>query len=406
MGLTIQAGPDLRAFLTATRSARSLVHVTGRLGRHLADLALRGRAMQLRNGQALVARLMRSAADLGVAFRVNAPARRLIREDGRVAGAVFDVGGCDGETALRAGRGVVLATGGFPHDAMRRAALFPADGAHRTLAVPEAAGDGARMAEAAGAAFEAAVCAPGAWCPVSEVPWPDGTTGRFPHIIDRGKPGVIGVLADGRRFCNEGEGYHDYVDAMLRATPQGREVASWLVCARAFQRRYGLGVARPAPFPEGGWIRRGYLRSGRTIADLARACGIDPGELERTVADYNRHARDGRDPAFGRGITPYHRLQGDLDHKPNPCVAPIEGGPFYAVKVVPGSFGTFAGVRTNGRAQALDEAGAPVPGLFAVGADMASVMGGHYPAGGINLGPAMTFGWIAGREAAGVGEDP
>ena len=44
----------------------------------------------------------------------------------------------------------------------------------------------------------------------------------------------------------------------------------------------------------------------------------------------------------------------------------------------------------------------PIPGLYAAGTDMASVMGGHYPAGGINLGPAMTFGYIAGRHAAGV----
>jgi hypothetical protein len=85
------------------------------------------------------------------------------------------------------------------------------------------------------------LAAAAAWCPVSLVLFPDGTTGRFPHIIERGKPGIIGVLADGRRFCNEGNGYYDYVDAMLRTVPAGQEVASWLICTRAFQRRYGLG---------------------------------------------------------------------------------------------------------------------------------------------------------------------
>jgi succinate dehydrogenase/fumarate reductase flavoprotein subunit len=83
-------------------------------------------------------------------------------------------------------------------------------------------------------------------------------------------------------------------------------------------------------------------------------------------------------------------------------VAPIEHGPFYAVKVLPGSFGTFAGLKTNGQAQVLDVAQQPIAGLYAVGTDMASVMGGFYPSGGINLGPAMTFGYIAGRHAAGV----
>lgn len=83
-------------------------------------------------------------------------------------------------------------------------------------------------------------------------------------------------------------------------------------------------------------------------------------------------------------------------------MAPIERGPFYAVKVLPGSFGTFAELKTDASARVLDADEVPIPGLYAAGTDMASVMGGHYPAGGINLGPAMTFGYIAGRHAAGV----
>ncbi|MCY1433242.1 3-oxosteroid 1-dehydrogenase [compost metagenome] len=83
-------------------------------------------------------------------------------------------------------------------------------------------------------------------------------------------------------------------------------------------------------------------------------------------------------------------------------MAPIEHGPFYAVKVQPGCFGTFAGLKTNASAQVLDGDGQPIPGLYAAGTDMASIMGGHYPAGGINLGPAVTFGYIAGRHIAGA----
>jgi predicted oxidoreductase len=95
-------------------------------------------------------------------------------------------------------------------------------------------------------------------------------------------------------------------------------------------------------------------------------------------------------------------VQGDADHAPNPCVAPIERGPFYAVKIVPGSLGTFVGLRTDERARVLDAAGAPIPGLYAAGNDMASVMAGNYPSGGITLGPAMTFGFIAARDMAGA----
>jgi succinate dehydrogenase/fumarate reductase flavoprotein subunit len=400
MGMTIQAGPDLAAFMNVTRSLKAFIHVTRRFSRHLMDLAIHRRGMQLRNGIALVARLLRSATDLGVDLRTSSPATRLLQQGGAVCGAVLKTP--EGEVEVRTRRGVVLAAGGFPHDPDRRHALFPADKEHLTVATPSATGDGLRLGESAGGTVDRSLAAPGAWCPVSLVSFPDGSVGRFPHIIERGKPGIIGVLADGRRFCNEGNGYHDYVKAMLSAVAPGREVASWLVCTRAFQRRYGLGIARPTPMSERRYIRSGYLRAGRTIAELARICGIDPAGLERTLADYNLDARKGEDPAFGRGSTLYNRLQGDANNRPNPCVAPIEQGPFYAVKVFPGSFGTFAGLKTDAGARVLDASGVPIPGLYAVGTDMASVMGGHYPAGGINLGPAMTFGYIAGCHAAGA----
>lgn len=403
MGMTIQAGPDLGAFMNVTRSPRAFIHVGRRFGRHLMDLATHRRGLQLRNGIALVGRLLRSAADLGVDLRTSSPAVRLLQDDGGVSGAVLATP--EGDVEVRSRRGVVLAAGGFPHDRERRHAMFPADGEHLTVAAPSATGDGLRLGESVGGRVDGTLAAPGAWCPVSRVPFPDGTTGRFPHIIERGKPGIIGVLADGRRFCNEGNGYHDYVAALLRAVPPGQEAASWLICTRAFQRRYGLGIARPAPLPVGPYIRSGYLKVGQTIAELARNCGIDPAGLERTISDYNMHARNGEDPAFGRGSTIYNRFQGDAGNTPNPCVAPIERGPFYAVKVVPGSFGTFAGLTTDASARVLDANDMPIPGLYAAGTDMASVMGGHYPAGGINLGPAMTFGYIAGRHAAGVTGD-
>ena len=399
MGMTIQAGSDLGAFMNVTRSPRATLHVANRFGRHLIDLAMHRRGMQLRNGLALIGRLLRSASDLGVTLYTSFPAVRLLQEDGIVRGAVL--AGPDEETMVRARRGVVLAAGGFGHDQERRPRLFPADAEHVALAVPSATGDGLRLGESVGGVVDESLATPGAWCPVSLVPFPDGTTGRFPHIIERGKPGIIGVLANGRRFCNEGNGYHDYVQAMLRAVPSGQEVASWLLCTHAFQRRYGLGIARPAPLPVGPYIRSGYLKTGRTMGELAQNAGIDPAGLERTVTEFNRHAERGEDPEFGRGSTIYNRYQGDQGNQPNPCVAPLARGPFYAVKVVAGSFGTFVGLKTDASARVLNEEGAPIPGLYAAGTDMASVMGGYYPAGGINIGPAMTFGYIAGLHAAG-----
>lgn len=405
LGMPIMAGADLSAFLTLTRSWRSLLHVSQRVGRHLLDLAWHGRAMQLRNGVALVARLAKSADDLGVLLWESAPVRRLSMQGSRVCGAVVET--ARGEVVINARKAVMLATGGFANDIERRRTLFPrTPTGHEHLALPPQGveGDGLRLGEAVGGEVATELASAAAWCPVSRVPYPDGSVGHFPHIIERAKPGIIGVLANGKRFVNEADGYYDYVKAMVEHAP-GSEVASWLICSHRFQRCYGLGISRPFPLPIKPHLDSGYLKVGNTLEALAGACGIDPQGLRRTVDDFNRHARLGQDPAFGRGGSAYNRKQGDALHQPNPCVAPIEQGPFYAVKVEAGSFGTFAGLKTNEHAQVLDRQGLPIAGLYAAGSDMASIMGGHYPAGGINLGPAATFGYIAARHMAGATHD-
>jgi succinate dehydrogenase/fumarate reductase flavoprotein subunit len=371
--------------------------------RHAFDLLLHGRGMQLVNGTALIARLLKSADDLDVEIRVSSPAIRLLSDEGAVRGAVVET--TAGPAMIRAARGVVLAAGGFAHDIARRRELFPRTPTgkeHWALPPESVSGDGLRLGESAGGQLDRSLASPAAWCPVSIVPYRGGHTGLYPHIIDRGKPGIIGVLADGRRFVNEADGYHDYVSAMVKAVPLDKEVTSWLICDHAFQRRYPFGMSKPFPVPVWPYLLSGYLKRARTVGELALACGIDPRGLVETIAEYNYHARNGDDPAFGRGTTRFNRGSGDPDHKPNPCLAPIEKAPFYAIKVLPGSFGTFVGLKTDAFARVLSGDGNPIDGLYAAGSDQASVMGGHYPSGGINLGPAMTFGFVAGRHAAGA----
>ena len=401
LGMMIGTGKELVHFFNATRSVRSAAVVAGLLARHSRDVALHGRAMRLTNGNALVGRLAKSAFDGGIPLWTSAPARELVVEDGAVRGALVER---EGRTVrVRARRGVVLAAGGFPQDVARRGAMFrhaPTGAEHWSPAPPGNTGDGLRLGEAVGASVEDRFPNAAAWVPISLVPWPDGSTGTFPHFVDRAKPGVIAVTADGARFVNEADSYHDFIQAMVSAT-EGREHAAWLVCDHAALRRYGLGFAKPFPLPLGPHLRSGYLLRGRTPAELAAAAGIDPAALERTVEAFNEPARRGEDPAFGRGSTAYNRSLGDPLVAPNPCVAPLERGPFYAVKVVPGDLGTFAGLRGDAHARVLDGAGRPIPGLYAAGNDLASVMGGNYPGGGITLGPAMAFGWIAAHHLAG-----
>jgi succinate dehydrogenase/fumarate reductase flavoprotein subunit len=171
----------------------------------------------------------------------------------------------------------------------------------------------------------------------------------------------------------------------------------WLVCDRATIARYGLGYAKPAPMPLGGLIRKGYLFKGRTLAELAQATGIDAAGLDATVREYNQGAVHGEDRQFGRGGNAFNRYLADPTRQPNPCVAPVGEGPYYAVKVLMGDLGTFDGLRTSVQGQVLRADGGVLPGLYAVGNDRASLMGGNYPGAGITLGPNMTFGWITGR---------
>ena len=149
------------------------------------------------------------------------------------------------------------------------------------------------------------------------------------------------------------------------------------------------------------YISNGYIQKGATLAELAGRTGIDPAGLEATVATYNEHAVRGEDPEYGRGRTAFNRYLADPEHKPNPCVGPIENGPYYALKIIMGDLGTFDGLKTTVNGQVLTKDGTAIEGLYAVGNDRASIMGGNYPGAGITLGPAVAFGYIAARHMSG-----
>ena len=403
-GMMLGSGADIRHFMRMTRSADSLRFVARRLLRHLRDVLVHGRGMTLTNGNALAGRLMRAAMDRDIPLWLSAPVTDLIVEAGSVVGAKVSRGGR--EVAVRVRRGVVLACGGFPHDLARRARLFahaPTGREHFTPSPETNTGDGLRLAAAVGGAIDESLPNVAAWVPTSVVVRHDGKQGVMPHFIDRAKPGVIAITRQGRRFANEADSYHDFVQEMVAACRGGSVVSCWLVCDHRALRRYGLGCVPPFPMPIGRYVRNGYLRRGRTLSALAREIGVDAVTLQNTVDAFNRDARDGSDTQFGKGSTAYNRYQGDPAHAPNPCLAPLADGPFYAIKLVVGDIGTFSGVVTDEHARVQGADSRPIPGLYAVGNDAASVMGGAYPGAGITLGPALTFGYVAGLALAGAG---
>ncbi|SFQ16364.1 FAD-dependent oxidoreductase [Tranquillimonas alkanivorans] len=403
-GLAIGSGKELWHFYRAFQSPASFYYVSRRLTKFGIDRLTTGRSQLLTNGNALAARLYRSARDRNVDIKLESPIKKLLRgPDGAVTGAILLTP--QGMRRVEARRGVVLACGGFPQDVTRRRTLYKhaaAEGEHVSAASPGNTGDGLSLAESIGAATQMDYPNAGAYAPTSLVPRPDGTKGPFPHFIDRGKPGVIAVTRTGRRFVNEANSYHDFVQGMEAATPEGQPAEAFLICDHKTIRKYGLGHVKPAPMPLGPSIKSGYLLTGRTLAELARTVGIDAEAFSETVSRFNRDVPTGTDSEFGRGSTAYNRFHGDPSVKPNPCLAPISEGPFYAVRVIPGSIGTFSGIRTDRHARVLAEGDKVIEGLYAVGNDMASVLGGNYSGGGITLGPGMTFGYIAGLHAAGA----
>ncbi len=393
---------DLKHFFRATRSLKSAAYVAKRLISHLKDLALYRRGVQITSGNALAARLAKTCFDLGIPLLTSTAARQLVVEDSSVRGA--QVSDDKGEFTITARRAVVMACGGFPHDREQISRAYPhlARGGEHFSPTPEGnTGDGVRMAEDVGASCEIRFPNAAAWMPVSKVPMGNGKVGLFPHLVDRYKPGIIAVNRRGKRFTNESNSYHDTGVAMIADGEGDAETAAWLICDHPTIRKYGLGYAKPAPVPISIYVRNGYLQTGKTLRELAQAAGIDREALEETVNRYNLGARVGEDPEFGRGSTAFNRFLGDAEQKPNPNVAPITKAPYYALKVVMGDLGTFDGLTTDIVGRVLDGTFKPIPGLYAVGNDRASIMGGNYPGAGITLGPIMTFGYVTGQHLAG-----
>jgi succinate dehydrogenase/fumarate reductase flavoprotein subunit len=394
---------DLKHFFRATRSLKSATYVAKRLIGHFKDIALYRRGVQITSGNALAARLAKTAFDLQIPLLTGTAARQLIVEHGAIRGAL--VQDRESEYRISARRAVVLACGGFPHDIERIARAYPhvaRGGQHLSPTPPGNTGDGVKMAEQVGGSCDIRFPNAAAWMPVSKVPLGGGRFGVFPHLVDRYKPGVIAVNRRGKRFTNESNSYHDTGAAMIADNEAQTETAAWLICDHATIRKYGLGYAKPAPVPIGIYLRNGYLRTAPTVRALAGQAGIDADGLEQTVRLYNEGAVIGEDREFGRGSTAFNRFLGDPENKPNPNVAPIGNGPYYALKLVMGDLGTFDGLTTDTVGRVLGRDAEAIPGLYAVGNDRASIMGGNYPGAGITLGPIMTFGYITGRHLAGI----
>jgi 3-oxosteroid 1-dehydrogenase len=350
---------------------------------------LRGRRM-MSCGSAGVARLRLAAKEAGVALSLETALRRLISLDGSIVGVEAERDG----RAVRIGarQGVILASGGFERNTEMRERYQqgPVDG-RWTMGARGNVGEGIEAGLAVGAALD--LMDDAWWGPAIDL----GDSALF-LLIERALPGAIIVNQAGERYFNEASPYVNFVHAMYEGKGGDPFVPSFLIFDQAYRNHYPFSTIPPRrPLPAA-WVSAGVVKTAPSLRVLARDIGVDPDGLEATVARHNEFARSGRDLDFGKGDSAYDRFYSDDSVKPNPNLAPIERGPFYAFRILPGDLGTKGGLVCDTKSRVLREDGTVIDGLYATGNCSASVMGNEYAGPGATLGPAMTFGYVAARD--------
>ncbi|MBC7302625.1 MAG: FAD-dependent oxidoreductase [Nocardia sp.] len=362
------------ALLTGLRAVKAIV-----LRRHMDTL-----------GRALIARLRLAVRDAGVPLWLDTPLRSLITDD---AGAVLGVlAERDGrEIRIRARDGVLLATGGFEFNQAMRKDHLPEGGRDNfSAASTDNTGDGIIAGEKVGAAVD--LMDDAWWMPSFQRP--EGINQVL--VSERSIPRSIIVDSAGKRFTNEASPYVTFVHAQLK----GGHDPAWLVFDAKAKSRYPIGGILPGQKFPASWTATGLIRTASDIEGLATAIGVPVDGLRETVTRFNGFARDGHDADFGRGVSAYDNYYGDPTLA-TPALDELDKGPYYALRVRIGDLGTKGGLVYNADAQVLRADGSPIPGLYAAGNTSAAVMGNDYAGAGATIGPAMVFGYIGARHAAG-----
>jgi 3-oxosteroid 1-dehydrogenase len=344
-------------------------------------------------GQALAAGLRAGLLAANVPVWLNTPMQDLaVDAQGRVTGVFVTQNGSTRLIAAR--RGVMMGSGGFEHNlSMRQAHQTQPIGTDWTVGTSTNTGDGIQAGQRAGAALD---LMDDAWWGPS-IPLP---TGPYFCLAERSLPGSILVNAEGKRYGNEAAPYVDAVHTMYARNVRGRTLPTWLITDQRYRNRYVLRDVLPSLALPKAWYDSGAVVRDTSLDGLGAKLGMPAGVLKATVTRFNGFAKTGQDLDFHRGDSAYDRFYTDPDVKPNPSLAPLNVAPYYAFKIVPGDLGTKGGLRTDARARVLRADGSVIQGLYAAGNASAAVMGHSYAGAGATLGPAMTFGFIAGRDMA------
>lgn len=347
-------------------------------------------------GLGLVGALVKGCLDRGIDIQISTRAEHLVLKEGRVTG-VRASSETKADSVVHARNGVVIATGGFEWNEelcrtfLRGPMTAPAGS-------PDNTGDGLVMAMEAGARLGNMRNA--WWVPVTRVPgatnWDKPAVSLI--LLERTRPGSLMVNGTGKRFCNEAGNYNAMGGVFHEFDPASFDYpnqTAWLIFDHRYKCRYDVaGVPPGEDTPD-------WIHSAPTVEELAAKLDIDPRSLAETVERFSGFAAKGEDPDYNRGVSAYDSFNGDQTLPGiEATLGPVDEAPFYAIPIELGSLGTTGGPKTDTRGRVLSLEGGVIPGLYAAGNAMAAATGMVYGGAGGTLGPAMTFGYIAGRDAA------
>lgn len=388
------------------------------LGRRVPQRRVPGSDPHVMGGVALFERFSAAAERKGVRILVNHQATEVLRNDD---GEVF---GLEVRTGLRtelvrAKKGVVFATGGFLHSVELADRYLPGR-VFGGCAAPSSTGDFLKIAQSAGAQMG----------PMDRAWWKQVVVEQSLRSRMAGSlfmafgDSMVFVNKDGQRVVNEKAPYHERGKVHLQWSTRDLDYPNLLLFMI-----WDSAVAdhpqstRRAPVPEPG-EHLPHVISGETWADLAAAIsdrlvtlrsetgGVELSKsfldnLEASIDRFNGFAERGVDEDFARG-------RGAIEvawHSPvrpesqNPTMAPFQDtGPYYCAILGAGALDTSAGPRIDVDARVLGAGDAPIPGLYGAGNCVSSITGQAYWGPGGTIGPALTFGVLAGRHAASSAE--
>jgi hypothetical protein len=347
-------------------------------------------------GAALVGGLLKGCLDRDIKPITECDVLSLERNDNRIVGAKVVYNGEEKTIATR--RAVLVCTGGFEWNEELKTSFLRGPLTH-PASPPTNQGDGLKLAMSVGVGLGNMTSA--WWTPVIAPPgdsWPDGSPRAHPVLFERTLPHSIMVNSAGQRFCNEATNYSALAGAFHYFDPNKYgypNLPAWIIFDHTYKSNYAVASAPPGPDTPA-WIKR-----ADTLQDLAQEISAPPDALTDTVRRFNKNVAAGSDPDFGRGKSEYDVFYGDRSRDGvSGTLGALATPPFYAVELNIGALGTNGGIKSDARARALDVHGNVISGLYAAGNVMASATGSVYAGAGGTLGPALTFGYIAGRDAA------